>query len=80
MEWKMEQKMEKLYPTLINLMICFFFFPVSFTFARKVQQCLVTGSKWNIFVTDAELKSGITEGWIGLVNGMENGTENGLLL
>ncbi len=29
---------------------------VSFTFAGKVQQCLVTGSKWNIFVTDAELK------------------------
>ncbi len=45
--WKMEQNMEKLYQTHINLMI-FFFFPkdtlVSFTFAGKVQECLVTGS------------------------------------
>ncbi len=38
------------------------FFPketlfVRFTFAGKVQQGLVTGSKWNISVTNAELKS-----------------------
>ncbi len=43
-------------------MIFFSFFPkdtlsVSFSFAGIVQQCLVTGSKWNILVTDAELKS-----------------------
>ncbi len=50
MEWKMEQKIEKLYQTYINLMI-FSSFPFDtlsliFTFAGKVQQCLVTGSKW----------------------------------
>ncbi len=43
----------------------FFIFPkdtlsVSFTFTGKVQQCLVTGSKWNIFVTDPVLKSTCT--------------------
>ncbi len=55
-EWKMEQKMEK-YQIHINLII-FSFFPeytlsVSFRFAGKVQQCLVTGFKWNIFVTNS---------------------------
>ncbi len=33
---------------------------VCFTFVGKVQQCLVTGYKWNIFVTDVELKSTCT--------------------
>ncbi len=45
-EWKMEQKMEKLYQTHINLI--FFFFSYTFCqfhFCWKVQQCLVTGSK-----------------------------------
>ncbi len=46
----------------------FFFFPkdtisVNFTFAAKVQQCLVTGSKWNIFLTNTELKSINTLMW-----------------
>ncbi len=40
---------DKLYQIHINLMIFFFFskdtLSVSFTFAGKVQQCLVTGSK-----------------------------------
>ncbi len=55
----MEQKMEKLYQIPINLMIKKKNH-VNFTFARKVQQCLVTGSKLNIFATDAELKSACT--------------------
>ncbi len=43
-------------------MIFFSFFlkdtlSVSFSFAGIFQQCLVTGSKWNILVTDAEPKS-----------------------
>ncbi len=42
--------MEKLYQTHINLMIFFFIFAkdtrfVIFTFAGKVQQCLVKGTK-----------------------------------
>ncbi len=45
----MEPNMEKLYQTHINLMIFSIFLKdtlsVSFTFAGKVQQCLVTGSK-----------------------------------
>ncbi len=40
MEWKMEQKMETLYQTHINLMIFFFFFKdtlsVRLTFAGEV--------------------------------------------
>ncbi len=57
---------EKVVSTHIRVynLIIFFFFPkctlsVNFTFAGKVQQCLVTGSKWNIFVTDPQLKSNL---------------------
>ncbi len=62
---KMEWKMEKLYQTHINLMIFTFLLKdtlsVSFNFDGKVQQCLVTGSKWNIFVNKSHLKSTCTQ-------------------
>ncbi len=53
--------METLYQIHIDLMI-YSYFPkdtlsVNFIFVGKVEQCLGTSSIWNIFVTDAELKS-----------------------